>query len=136
LRASRQDGSQGEPLKDNPWLRWWWIVPEEDPAAYAAGGKRLPIPEGYYVDLTALARRHGWERIASYAVPDDYDWHTSSNATEYWHYERADGLTWWEAMRQIYPAEQLVESVGWEAGLRQRQSEEMLLSKGVPTPLP
>ena len=25
LRTARQDGTQGEPLKDNPWLYWWHI---------------------------------------------------------------------------------------------------------------
>ena len=135
LRTAKQDGSQGEPLKDNPWLRWWWIVPEEDPSAYEAGGKRLPIPGGYYVDVTALAKRHGWERIASYAA-DDYDWRSNSDGTEYWHYERTDGLSWWEAMRQIYPLDTLQTTVGWEAGLLHGQTEEMMRSKGVPTPVP
>ncbi len=136
LRTARQDGSQGEPLKDNPWLYWWHIVPREDPEAYDAGGKRLPIPAGYYVDVTALAKRYGWERIASYRIPGDYHWHTDSNGTEYWHYERTDGLTWWEAMRQIYPLETLEEHVGWQAGLKHAQSEAMMRSKGIPTPSP
>jgi TolB protein len=136
LRAAKQDGTQGEPLRDNPWLRWWWIVPSEDPEAYEAGGKRLPIPSGYYVDLTALAKRHGWERIASYAIEDDYHWKTDTNGTEYWHYERTDGLTWWEAMSQIYEPETLGENVGWAVGLQSAQTEEMMRSKGVPAPGP
>ena len=136
LRAAKQDGTQGEPLKENPWLRWWWIVPSEDPEAYEAGGKRLPIPSGYYVDLTALAKRHGWERIASYALEGDYHWLTDTNGTEYWHYERTDGLTWWEAMSQIYEPQTLGENVGWAIGLESAQTEEMMRSKGVPTPAP
>ena len=136
LRTSKQDGTQGEPLRDNPWLRWWWIVPSEDPEAYEAGGKRLPIPSGYYVDLTALAKRHGWERIASYAIEGDYHWLTDTNGTEYWHYERTDGLTWWQAMSQIYAQETLEEKVGWAAGLKSAQTEEMMRSKGVPEPAP
>jgi len=136
LRASRQDGSQGEPLKENPWLRWWWIVPAEDPEAYEAGGRRLPIPSGYYVDLTALAKRHGWERISSYAIEGDYHWLTDTNGTEYWHYERTDGLTWWQAMGQIYDADTLEDEVGWAIGLDRAQTEEMMRSKGVPTPVP
>ncbi len=102
LRAANQDGTQGEPLKDNPWLYWWHIVPETEPEAYDAGGKRLSIPSGYYADVTALAKRHGWERIAAYAIEDDYHWNTDSNGTEYWHYERTDGLQWWDAMRQVH----------------------------------
>lgn len=136
LRTARQDGSQGEPLKENPWLFWWQIVPAEEPEAYAAGGKRLPIPAGYYADITALARRHGWERIASYRIVGDYHWQTDSNGTEYWHYERTDGLTWWEAMAQIYPLDLLEKHVGWQAGLQHAQSEAMMRSKGVPTPGP
>ncbi len=136
LKAARQDGSQGEPLKDNPWRFWWHIKPEEDPKAYDAGGRRLPIPDGYYVDITALAKRFGWERIASYAIAGDYHWQTDSNGTEYWHYERTDGLRWWEAMLQLYPQETLEQYVGWEAGLRHAQSEEMMRSKGIPTPVP
>ena len=50
------------------------------------------------MDVTALAKRHGWERIACYAIEEDYHWQTDSNATEYWHYERTDGLVWWEVM--------------------------------------
>jgi TolB protein len=136
LKAAKQDGSQGEPLKENPWLYWWHIVPESEPDVYDAGGKRLPIPSGYFVDVTAIAKRHGWERIAAYAIDGDYHWTTDSNGTEYWHYERADGLIWWDAMSQIYPSEMLVEHVGWEAGLRKAQTEEMMSSKGIPTPAP
>ena len=134
LRTAKQDGSLGEPLKENPWLFWWHIVPEHDPEAYDAGGKRLPIPSGYYVDVTALAKRHGWERIAAYRIEDDYHWHVDSNGTEYWHYERTDGLTWWEAMQQVYPVETLEEHVGWEASRQKAQSEDMMRSKGLPPP--
>jgi TolB protein len=136
LRTAKQDGSQGEPLKENPWLFWWHIVPAEDPEAYDAGGKRLAIPAGYYVDVTALAKRHGWERIAAYAIDGDYHWNVDSNGTEYWHYERTDGLIWWQAMAQIYPPETLEANVGWEMGLQRAQSEAMMRSKGVPTPGP
>jgi hypothetical protein len=134
LRAAKQDGTQGQPLNENPWLYWWHIVPDAEPEAYAAGGKRLPIPAGYYVDVTAIAKRHGWERIAAYAIEGDYHWSTDSNATEYWHYERADGLVWWDAMRQLYPPETMQEYVGWEAGLGLAQSQPMMDSKGVPRP--
>jgi TolB protein len=134
LRAARQDGSQGEPLKDNPWRYWWHIVPAEEPDAYEAGGKRLPIPAGYYVDVTALAKRHGWERIAAYQIEDGYHWHVDSNATEYWHYERTDGLIWWQAMLQIYPLETLEQHVGWQADQDKAQSKAMMRSKGVPEP--
>jgi len=136
LRTARQDGSQGAPLTDNPWLFWWHIVPAAEPEAYDAGGKRLPIPAGYYVDVTHIARRHGWERIASYAIEDDYHWLVDSNGTEYWHYERTDGLLWWEAMLQIYPPDSLLQHAAWEVCLEKAQHEDMVRSKGVPTSAP
>ncbi|MFC2029539.1 TolB family protein [Chloroflexota bacterium] len=132
LRTARQDGSQGEPLKDNPWIYWWHIVPESEPEAYAAGGKRASIPAGYYVDVTALAKRHGWERIAAYAIDGDYHWKSDSNGTEYWHYERTDGLLWWEAVSQLYDQDTLEQYVGWNAGLDRAQTQPMMRSKGVP----
>jgi hypothetical protein len=136
LRTAEQDGTQGEPLKDNPWRYWWHIVPDQEPESYAAGGKRLSIPAGYYADVTAIAKRHGWERIASYRIEGDYHWLTDSNGTEYWHYERTDGLAWWDAMREIYPEDVLIENVGWEAGLKRAQTDAMMRDKGVPTPAP
>jgi TolB protein len=136
LRTAKQDGTQGEPLKENPWLHWWHIVPDQEPEAYDAGGKRLAVPGGYFVDVTAIAKRHGWERIACYAIEGDYHWLTDSNGTEYWHYERTDGYIWWDAMSQLYPVETLEEHVGWEAGLQKAQIEAMMRSKGVPTPAP
>jgi len=136
LRAARQDGSLGEPLKENPWQFWWHIVPSEDPQAYDAGGRRLNIPAGYYVDVTTLGKLRGWERIACYAIEGDYHWATDSNGTEYWHYERTDGLTWWNAMLQIYPLETVEKHVGWDESLRKAQSIDMMRSKGIPTPAP
>jgi TolB protein len=136
LRAAKQDGSMGEPLKENPWQFWWHIVPSDDPQAYDAGGRRLGIPNGYYVDVTALGKLRGWERIACYAIEGDYHWTTDSNGTEYWHYERTDGLTWWDAMLQIYPLETVEKHVGWDESLRKAQSMDMMRSKGIPTPIP
>ena len=68
LRTALQDGTLGEPLKDKPWLYWWRIVPDAEPEAYDAGGKRLPVPAGYYADVTAIAKVHGWVRLAYYAI--------------------------------------------------------------------
>ena len=136
LRTAKQDGTQGEPLTEAPWQFWWRVVEAEDPEAYAAGGRRSRVPEGYYVDVTAIAKRHGWERIATYFIKGDYDWHKHSNGTEYWHYERTDGLIWWDAMRQIYPQEEMDQYFSWKVTLNKKQSQEMLRSKGIPTPQP
>jgi hypothetical protein len=39
-------------------------------------------------------------------------------------------------MQQIYTPEQLEQYVGWQASLSKAQTEEMMLSKGIPTPSP
>jgi len=134
IKCAAQDGSQGEPLKMRPWRYWWHILPDADPEGYAQGGRLQPVPDGYYEDFTALARRFGWERIASYDE-EDYNWRRdNSNAVEYWHYQRTDGLTWYEAMREIYPQERLDEYFTWEKGKELGFSDELLERKGIPRP--
>ncbi len=133
IKCAAQDGTQGEPLKAHPWQYWWHIVPESDPEAYAQGGRFLPVPDGYYEDFTALAERYGWERIASYDE-EDYNWRKDSNGVEYWHYQRMDGLTWYEAMREIYSQEVLDQYFTWEIGKDLGFSDELLEGKGIPRP--
>jgi len=133
IKCAAQDGSQGEPLKMHPWRYWWHILPDVDPEGYAQGGRLQPVPDGYYEDFTALARRFGWERIATYEE-EDYDWHRDSNGVEYWHYQWTDGLTWYEAMREIYPREALDEYFTWERGKELGFSDELLERKGILRP--
>jgi TolB protein len=99
--AQRQDGSQGEPLTEQLW----------DLAARSAGGRaRLdggapgPAPAGdvYYVDVTELAGDYGWSRL-----PAGEDWRSNWAATRAWHFERPDGLTWWQALLEVYALEEL-----------------------------
>ncbi len=133
IKCAAQDGTQGEPLKARPWRYWWHIVPDADPEGYAQGGRFQPVPDGYYEDFTALAERHGWQRIASYDE-EDYNWRRDSNGVEYWHYQRMDGLTWYEAMREIYPQEVLDQYFTWEIGKDLGFSDELLEGKGIPRP--
>jgi TolB protein len=87
LRAARQDGSQGAPL----------FAPVFD-----TGSKELlPPPRGYFVDFTALAAEHGWSRIAA-QERETFDWRSEPLALEYWHFERRDGLSWYQAMSLVY----------------------------------
>lgn len=99
-RARYQDGSQGIPLKSRPWsieLRY-----SGDPQAYEAGGGRVDIPTGYWVDLTELAARYDW-----LALPALQNWRTYAPAGRYTQFACTDGLDWSSAMAQIYPAEAL-----------------------------
>jgi TolB protein len=87
LRATRQDGSQGAPITQ--------------PVFDTGDRTLLPPPHGYFVDFTALAAQYGWRRIAA-AERDDFNWRSALLALEYWHFERRDGLSWYDAMRLVY----------------------------------
>jgi TolB protein len=102
LRATAQDGTQGEPLRDLPWdfrARYGF-----EPQYYDQGGTwKEYLPPGYYVDFTALAADYGWSR-----VPAVESWHTYFPAIRFWHYENRQGLTWEQAMLEIYTAEEIL----------------------------
>jgi TolB protein len=97
VRSRYQDGSLGEPLRGYPWK----FDPRfgEDPDAYDKGGSyREVIPEGYYVDFTSLAADYGF-----YRQPALSNWRTYYAGTRYAEFAYTDGLTWEEAMLELYP---------------------------------
>lgn len=100
VRATAQDGSQGEPLRDLPWdFRARFGA---EPQFYDQGGKwREGIPAGYYLDFTELAGDYGWQRVAA-----DDNWRTFFPGIRFWHYENRQGLTWEAAMLEIYTADE------------------------------
>ena len=101
LRAQEQDGSQGRPLTDAPWdLSARYNL---DPQAYDQGGAYAPIPPGYWVDFTALARAYGWERLP--ALPN---WRVYYGGTRFTEFLLTGDLDWYSAMLEIYPPEALV----------------------------
>lgn len=132
LKCAVQDGSLGEPLTQAPWYFWWHAVPSGNADVFANGGRRLPIPAGYFVDVTALAERYSWSRIASYRL-DDFHWQRDSTATEYWHYQHLDGLTWYQAMSQIYKPEMLEALFSRPVAATRGQSTEVMDGKGLPS---
>ncbi len=101
LKAMKQDGAQGEPLKEAPWQ----MITGND--ASAEGGRLKAIPPGYYVDLTTLAADYGWNRVQAI-----YRWRYFFPDAEYWHFEKDTGLTWWEAMNQVYLEDDIVAFYG------------------------
>ncbi|PJF40132.1 MAG: hypothetical protein CUN54_06395 [Phototrophicales bacterium] len=103
LRVSddAQNGQLGEPLRRMPWD--FASRDQGDVAAYDEGGRRrAQMPEGYYVDLTQIIADYGWER-----VPAGNDWRGNVNSINYWLFRKTDGLSWLEAMRQLYAESQL-----------------------------
>jgi TolB protein len=96
VRTEAQDGSQGEPLRDLSWdfrARYG-----DEPQYYDEGGVvKEGIPAGYYLDFTELAADYGWER-----VPAAANWRTFFPGIRFWHFENRQGLSWEEAMLEIY----------------------------------
>lgn len=96
-----QNGQLGEPLRQMPWD--FLSRNQGDVEAYNQGGRlRDNFPTGYYVDLTRLAADYGWERI-----PAGTDWRANFNATNYWIFTKPDGLSWFDAMRELYTLGQM-----------------------------
>jgi hypothetical protein len=131
IKCAVQDGSMGEPLTQSPWRFWWHMAPPGEQNQVTNGGQRLPIPAGYFVDVTSLAQRYGWSRIASYQL-EDFHWLHDSTATEYWHYQHVDGLNWYQAMSQIYEKERLYELFARPIAALRGQSDQVMDSKGLP----
>lgn len=101
LHAQKQDGSQGMPIRDTVWnLNARYNL---DPSSYEAGGKFGEVPNGYWIDFTALAQNYGWQR-----VPALSNWRNFYNGTRFTQFIQPDGLSWYEAMLDLYPPEILL----------------------------
>lgn len=98
-----QNGVLGEPLRDAPWD--FVARSSGDEADYNQGGRVMDAPPpGYYVDLTQLAEDYGWERL-----PAGSTWRYNSAAIQYWEFAKTDGLSWEQAMLELYTPQQLEE---------------------------
>lgn len=97
-RVRPQDGTRGEPLR-----RFVWDFDARytgDPLAYDQGGAlKSWAPSGYYLDFTALAADYGFERLP--ALPN---WRTYYHGSRFNQFVFREGLSWEEAMLEIYPA--------------------------------
>jgi hypothetical protein len=96
-----QGGQLGEPLKQVPWD--FASRSSGDPQAFEQGGrKKVNVPTGYYVDFTRIAEDYGWDRI-----PSERTWRSVYPGILYWEFNKRDGLSWTDAMLQIYSKEEL-----------------------------
>ncbi|MFP3854140.1 MAG: TolB family protein [Anaerolineales bacterium] len=99
IRTSKQDGTQGAPLREHPWdfqARY-----SGDPSDYDQGGQLMDeIPAGYYVDFTAVAEAFGFER-----QPALTNWRTFYPGARFNEFAYTEGLDWRTAMLQLYPPE-------------------------------
>lgn len=102
LRARFQDGSQGKPLKHQPWdfnIRF-----NGNQTAYEQGGALVrSIPSGYWVDFTELATEYSWERLHALGT-----WRSVYPAARWNEFVITDGQDWESAMLELYPPEALL----------------------------
>jgi TolB protein len=102
VRTLAQDGRRGRPLPVGTWdfsARY-----AGDPSIYDAGGApKAAVPEGYYVDFTELALDYGFER-----VPAMSNWRSFYPGARFNEFVRRDGLSWRQAILELYPAEAVV----------------------------
>ena len=99
LRTRYQDGTQGIPLHDLPWD--FTARDRGDPINYEQGGGLMKnAPSGYWLDFTSLAKSYGWERLPALS-----SWRMAYPAARYNEFIHRDGLSWYSAMLEIYPAE-------------------------------
>jgi TolB protein len=105
IKASIQDGSLGEPLCTAPWDL---SARSKGGLATAQGGElKSTIPEGYYVDFTTIAADYGWERRNALS-----NWRNSYFDIEWWHFQKTEGLSWYECMEELYSTEAISDSYG------------------------
>jgi TolB protein len=116
IRAAKQDGSMGEPLREGVWDLH---AREEGGSALVEGGViKERIPWGYYVDFTTLAGDYGWERL-----PSLWRWRYSWLDIWWWEFQKTDDLGWWECMLELYEPEQIEASFGPIPGYKDRDGD-------------
>ncbi|NLE45939.1 MAG: hypothetical protein GX620_14560 [Chloroflexi bacterium] len=105
VRAGKQDGSIGEPLREVPWdLN---ARDEGGDAMIEGGAYRAEIPPGYYVDLTTLASDYGWERL-----PSLWRWRYFWPDIRWWEFQNTGGLSWWECMLDLHDVRDIERQFG------------------------
>jgi TolB protein len=116
IRAAKQDGSMGEPLREGVWDLH---AREEGGSALVEGGAiKERVPSGYYVDFTTLADDYGWQRL-----PSLWRWRYSWLDIWWWEFQKTDGLGWWECMLELYEPEQIEASFGPIPGYEDRDGD-------------
>ena len=128
LRCADQSGGCGRPITVNTWDYSYRARAEIAPDQ---GGIEKPVLHGYYLDFTALAREYGWTRISSWD-DEDFSWTWHFKAFEYWHYQKADDLPWYTAMREVYAQAKLDNYFTYDQMLEVGDYRFLIALKGVP----
>jgi TolB protein len=104
IKAKDQTGVLGEPLRTAPWNL---SARSKGGVAYVQGGELKEIPAGYYIDFTTIAADYGWERRNALS-----NWRTSFFDVEWWHFQKTEGMSWYDCMLELYPKSEIEDSYG------------------------
>jgi TolB protein len=96
VKCLQQNGSCGLPLSAPVWD--FAARASGNLAAFEAGGKQVPPPPGFWVDVTDLASQFGWSRLASLNNWRMYYPGILFNTIVY-----QQGMSWQQAMLELYP---------------------------------
>ena len=106
IRAIKQGGSQGMPMRDFPWdfnARY-----SGSNLNYENGGALAKnIPQGYWLDFTDLAQTYGWLRF-----PAQSYWQYSESASRYQYFAFKQGLSLESALKEVYSSGEIQDWVG------------------------
>lgn len=136
LRCLDQSGRCGRPLTATPWN---YSARARTEVAPEQGGIEKTNLTGYYIDMTAIARQYGWDRISSYD-DNDYSWTWHFLAFEYWHYQKrleqeSGASNWYQAMSHVYAKDTLDQYFTWQKMRQLGEDPHLIALKGVPLPL-
>ncbi len=129
IKTRYQDGSQGEPMRAQPWnLNARYL---DNPRLYEQGGEYAAVPSGYWLDFTDLALRYGWERL-----PSLVNWRTFFPAARFNQFVLTGGLSWGSAMAELYPPEALVTPTFYPTNTRTPTETRLVPDLSTLTPTP
>lgn len=98
VKCIDQTGGCGTPILSSTWD--FSSRNSGDLQAYEDGGKLSANPNGYWLDFTEFASRYGWERL-----PAQNNWINYFPGTLFNQFVFRQGLTWQQAMLQLYPTD-------------------------------
>ena len=101
LKAAEQSGGPGRPLTARPWDFSARYLGSQD-SALGGGQTAEAAPGGYWVDFTSLAAEYGFERLPALS-----NWRSYYQGARFTQFVLRGGLSWEEAMLQLYSAEDL-----------------------------
>jgi len=105
IKCKDQDGTCGKPIVNAIWD--FKSRSSGDSKAYENGGQLISAPVGYWIDFTELALRYRWERL-----PAQNNWKSYFQGIQMNMFVNRQGLTWKQALEEIYPQEQVELIIG------------------------